>query len=646
MKIKKWVDIIEAGRILWLAFFIIVISTLDINALAQGTAFNYNGRLQDVGNPATGVYDLRFRLCNAITNGDEVGSLTNMSTGVTNGLFTAALDFGVVFKGSNYWLELAARTNGAVVFTVLNPRQPIMPVPYAIYAASAGSATTADIANSANSVAAANITGPILLPQLPLILVTNGGVFTGKVNVTGGNVVTNLSDVYLFTNSTAFFNGQWHNYASSTTCGLQEVLDSLNDCNSLNLKEPHGGKINFGMGVYRMTSPVYIITTNISLVFEGAGVSASGILYDGTVQQTAIRLETGVGAYVNLSMSHMFLAGNLDTTNYLLYAQIFGKIDIRDCWFGYWPAMQGGGPNHADGLQPPHYAGGSYAANLSGICLEGASIDNVAIIQDCDFLGLKVGFVNGSDHSVVSDNMFLFCGANNSGSGWFTQVGGAFDLYTIQGMLNFIGGSIVVGHSFHQNQRYYNNYFYGGYAAYLCDDGLTATKVVTIGDGFESMQNNVIISSQSKIVQINPHGEIPSSKSLNSVYPSSGVYTVTGVSPAGLMTERLNSANAAFSGYSSINFGDATLAGNGGGLINLNPVSLASGNVGALLFFTNPSNNFSGTFSGVHVGDGSALTNISANSIRGGATVKLAVTVPGGATNTLCFTNGILMTIQ
>ena len=53
---------------------------------------------------------------------------------VSNGLFLVMLDFGSVFTGTNYWLEIGVRTNGNGVFTTLAPRQPITPTPYAIFA--------------------------------------------------------------------------------------------------------------------------------------------------------------------------------------------------------------------------------------------------------------------------------------------------------------------------------------------------------------------------------------------------------------------------------------------------------------------------------------------------------------------------------
>jgi len=110
---------------------------------AQGTAFSYQGRLNDGGNPANGTYDLTFQLWNDSTAGSEVGStLTDTALGVTNGLFTVRLDFGSVFDGTTYWLQIGVRTNGGGSFTTLSPRQQLTPDPYAIYSEKAGLADT------------------------------------------------------------------------------------------------------------------------------------------------------------------------------------------------------------------------------------------------------------------------------------------------------------------------------------------------------------------------------------------------------------------------------------------------------------------------------------------------------------------------
>ena len=106
---------------------------------AQGTAFVYQGRLNDSGAPASAAYDLRFAVYDAVTNGHQVSvSLTNSAVPVTYGLFAVTLDFGAgIFTGSNYWLDLGVRAAGGTNFTALAPRQPVLPVPYAIFANSA-----------------------------------------------------------------------------------------------------------------------------------------------------------------------------------------------------------------------------------------------------------------------------------------------------------------------------------------------------------------------------------------------------------------------------------------------------------------------------------------------------------------------------
>jgi hypothetical protein len=110
---------------------------LAASAMAQGTAFNYQGHLSDGTSAATGIYDMRFGIYDARTNGDQAaGPITHDAVEVHNGLFNVTLDFGPdVFTGSNRWLEISVRTNGDSIFTTLTPRQPLLPTPYAITAA-------------------------------------------------------------------------------------------------------------------------------------------------------------------------------------------------------------------------------------------------------------------------------------------------------------------------------------------------------------------------------------------------------------------------------------------------------------------------------------------------------------------------------
>src|ERR1044071_2963498 len=124
---------------LFALFALTFLSTINhqlSTAHAQGSAFTYQGRLNDGGAPATGIYDLQFKVFDSTNLPGTViaGPLTNAATGVSNGLFTVTLDFGSVFDGNNRFLEIAARTNGTGAFSTLSPRQQITATPYAITA--------------------------------------------------------------------------------------------------------------------------------------------------------------------------------------------------------------------------------------------------------------------------------------------------------------------------------------------------------------------------------------------------------------------------------------------------------------------------------------------------------------------------------
>lgn len=123
-------------------------------ALAQGTAFTYQGRLTDAGNPANGDYDLKFSIFDDPSAGSQIGdSVTNSPVTVSNGLFTVTLDFGAgMFDGAARWLEIGVASGGSGAFALLTPRQPLTPTPYAIHAGSAASATPGTVVTSLNSL--------------------------------------------------------------------------------------------------------------------------------------------------------------------------------------------------------------------------------------------------------------------------------------------------------------------------------------------------------------------------------------------------------------------------------------------------------------------------------------------------------------
>ena len=120
-----------------------------VHGAAAASAFTYQGRLDQAGVPAQGLFDFRFALYDA--GNYQIGStLTNAAVTVSNGLFTVSLDFGAsAFNSDGRWLEIAVRT-GANAFTTLSPRQALTAAPYAVQAASASQAFYAVQAGTAS----------------------------------------------------------------------------------------------------------------------------------------------------------------------------------------------------------------------------------------------------------------------------------------------------------------------------------------------------------------------------------------------------------------------------------------------------------------------------------------------------------------
>jgi hypothetical protein len=177
----------------YLALFLALVA-LPAFVQGQGTAFTYNGRLMDGGNPANAEYDLRFSVFDDPAAGNQVGpTLTRTATAV-NGLFTVILDFGEgVFTGPPRWLQLAVASQGNAEFTLMNPRQPMTAVPYAVYAGHAG-------AVAVGAVTAEQLNTGGLLPAPGQFLSYDGGNLSwADPAVAGGNIWSLL-------NNNAFYN--------------------------------------------------------------------------------------------------------------------------------------------------------------------------------------------------------------------------------------------------------------------------------------------------------------------------------------------------------------------------------------------------------------------------------------------------------
>jgi len=123
---------------------VLTLSCLATLAIAQPTAFTYQGSLTDNGGLADGIYDFEFDLFAGAAGGASLGTSAASTVNVVGGIFSVQLDFGAAFfNGSDRFLEISTRFNGDPTFTTLAPRVPIDSVPYATFAAKASIANFA-----------------------------------------------------------------------------------------------------------------------------------------------------------------------------------------------------------------------------------------------------------------------------------------------------------------------------------------------------------------------------------------------------------------------------------------------------------------------------------------------------------------------
>jgi hypothetical protein len=147
-----------------LLFFLLLVSSSSVVAATpQGTAFTYQGRLEQSGAPAAGNFDFTFKLFDALSGGTQIGAtVTKSAVAVDQGLFTVVLDFGIVaFAGNTRFIQVQVGT------TTLLPRTQITSAPYA------NTALTSLDAGMAQSVGLRGATNNLIVPD------TEVGIGTG-----------------------------------------------------------------------------------------------------------------------------------------------------------------------------------------------------------------------------------------------------------------------------------------------------------------------------------------------------------------------------------------------------------------------------------------------------------------------------------
>ena len=290
-----------------------LLSALCLPAFAQGTAFTYQGRLNNGNNPANGSYDLTFMLFSVSSGGSALaGPLTNSATTVSNGLFTTIVDFGPgVFTGTSNWLEIAVRTNGTGGFTTLAPRQQLTPAPYAIFAGSAS--------NLAGVLPAGQLSGTIPNGNLPANPNFSGTVIASSFQNASGSFIAGTGNTN--GSSSAAVGGGLNNYIQN---GSQfSAIGGGNNNLIMNLAYDStiGGGVNNRVSVQAHDATIGGGNNNLILgptagAVIGGGLNNTNLSYYGTIAG-------GSGNFVN-ALAGNSIGGGVGNTAYGVGATVPG----------------------------------------------------------------------------------------------------------------------------------------------------------------------------------------------------------------------------------------------------------------------------------------------------------------------------------
>ena len=288
----------------------------SIPAASLGTAFTYQGRLSTAGAPANGRYDFLFTLDDALSGGNQIGSLVSATnTPVSNGLFTVTIDFGAAFNGDARWLEISTRTNGTGSYSSLAPRQPLSPAPYAVQSAGFFGAL-ADSQLSAN-IPRLNSTASFATTLSSPAFSGNGAALT---NLTATNLAGTVLDARLSTNVARLNATQ--RFTGGNTFTTLSIADGSGTNGSggsmrVGLNVPNGDPklIYFGDGAYNYIGEN--VTDDRMELRAGQFVFTNGNVGMGAAPQSDMKLD--IQGHVRLNDNSLFLRPGTDRNHALAY---------------------------------------------------------------------------------------------------------------------------------------------------------------------------------------------------------------------------------------------------------------------------------------------------------------------------------------
>jgi hypothetical protein len=316
----------KAHIILWV---LALHSSWVISTHAQGTAFTYQGRLDNNGTPVTGLYDVRFAIYDAVSFGTLIaGPVTNSAVAVSNGIFTVALDFGAnPFNGQPRWLDLGVRPNGSGGFTNLVPRQALTPAPYAIFAGTSSNVTSGSVVKSLNNLKD-NVT---LSPGANVTITPSGNTLT--VASTGGSGVWSLNGTNAYYTAGNVGIGTGSPLSSLHISGNPDALRLTGPHPYLTLDDTTGG----------LYSRIQADGAGMNLKTQGAstGSDPTGVLHldgvgnvgIGTVTPITRLTVAGAGIFNNPTAAAITIANTTATRSWEWHVLDDGRIQLADFTF-------------------------------------------------------------------------------------------------------------------------------------------------------------------------------------------------------------------------------------------------------------------------------------------------------------------------
>ncbi len=375
-------------------------------AFAQGTAFTYQGQLQNNGSPASGTYNLEFSLFNANTGGTAVaGPVTTNDVVVTNGLFTVLIDFGPgVFTGETNWLQIGVETNGVNTFTTLAPRQELTPTPYAIDAENAN--------NLPGLLVQQNTEGaPNLIGGSPVNFVSSGVV---GATIGGGGVTNYFGIGLVFSNSVTANFGTVGGGAANTAGSVATVAGGNANTASGDAATVGGGQINTASGPYATVGGGYANTASGTGSFVGGGGYDGSTTSGNSAVGNASVVGGGLGNNIPSGGVYAFIGGGQQNTASGGEAMVGGGYDNTAS--GPVATVGGGQQNTAS----------TYYATVSG------GVGNVASAFNATVGGGELNTASGQ-YAAVGGGEF------NNASTYYATVGGG-EYNTNSGNYATVGG--------------------------------------------------------------------------------------------------------------------------------------------------------------------------------------------------------------